>query len=206
MDLLLQNQIIAGQNTQLPPTASMTGALRVAEAQGRYFDSAIRGHCFWAASQAATTWSVALNTTHTGFVLSNPRASGVYLVPLFASFALSVAPAGIAPISLFAGNTPDGIVAHTTPLVEYPTLLDSDQGTGIGNADAAATLVGTPRWIFPIMGGFTAAALPSPPPPWVDLGGIFIVPPGAYIGIGALTAVVGFASMLWEEVPIPNGR
>ena len=206
MDMLLQNRIIGAQNTQFPPTASMTGGLRVALAQGRYFDGTVRGHTFWAASQAATTWSVALNATHTGFVLSNPRASGVYLVPLLASFALSVAPAGIAPMQFFAGNTSDGITTHTTPLVEYPTLLDSDQGTGIGNADAAATLVGTPRWILPFMGGFTAAALPSTSPSVIDLGGIFVIPPGAYMGIGALTAVVGFAGMVWEEVPIPNGR
>lgn len=206
MEMLLQNELIGGQNTTFPPTASMTGALRAALTQGRYFDGAVRGRTFWAANQTATAWSVALNATHTGFVLSNPRASGVYLVPILASFALSVAPAGIAPMQFFAGNTADGITAHTTPLVEYPTLLDSDQGTGVGNADAAATLVGTPRWILPFMGGFTAGALPATGPAIIDLGGSFIIPPGAYMGIGALTAVTGFAAMIWEEVPIPNGR
>lgn len=202
MSTMVKGPQFGQQGSQNPLTGGFSGAQRVMNAHGRHLDAALARRTFWAANQTATTWSVALNTTHTGFVLSNPRASGVNLVPLFAGFALSVAPAGIASIGLFAGNSADGIVTHTTPLVEYPTMLDSDQGTGVGNADAAATLVGTPRWILPLMSGFTAGALPSTSPNLLPLEGVFVVPPGAYIGLGALTAAVGFGAMVWEEIPI----
>jgi hypothetical protein len=39
-----------------------------------------------------------------------------------------------------------------------------------------------------LMGGFTAAALPSTSPALIDLAGMWVVPPGGFIAIGALTA------------------
>lgn len=203
--LMLRGPTYGGAGTGAPFRADGTGAQVVADAHGRYAEASRRGQAFFAASQAATTWSVALAATHTGFVLSNPANSRVNLEPLLASFALSVAPAAIAHIGLFGGWLAAGLTAHTTPLMPLSTFLNQDISTGQGKADGAATLPGTPRWLLPLMGGFTAAALPSTSPAILDIGGIFTVPPGAYIGIGALTAVVGFAGMTWEEVPIISG-
>ena len=200
-DQRFRGTLLGGPGTSVPPTATLTGAERVGLAQGRYFDAAYNRKLFWAASQAATTWSVALATTHTGFVNSNPANSQVNLSPLLASFALSVAPAGIAHISLFSGWTAGGITAHTTPLDVLSTYLN-DGGGGVGKADGAATLVGTPRYGLPIMGGFTAGALHGTSPSLLDLGGAFLVPPGGYFGLAALTAVIGFAGIVWEEIPI----
>lgn len=159
-----------------------------------------QGTVYYAANQTATTWSVALNTTHTGLVVYNPAASGVNLVILKASFALSVAPAAIAHIGLFTGYIAAGIVTHTTPLT--PVNCYTGGAAGLGGADAAATLVGTPTWAMPIMGGFTAAALPSTSPSVIDVDGAIVVRPGGYCGIGALTAVVGFGSIMWKQVAI----
>lgn len=197
----LRGPLYGPQGTPVPGTATFTAAERVGLAQGRYFDSAYNRRLYWAANQAATTWSVALNTTHTGFVLSNPANSSVQLSPLLTSFALSVAPAGIAHISLAAGWAATGITSHTTPLEVFSTVLN-DGGGGVGKADAAATLVGTPRYLMPCMGGFTAGALPSTSPALLDIGGAYLIPPGGYLAIVALTVVVGFAALVWEEIPL----
>lgn len=165
-----------------------------------YEHNAIAQDIFYAANQTATTWSVALNATHTGFVVSNPLTSNKNLVILKASFAFSVAPAAISHIGLFGGYSSTGIIVHTTPLIPACTTIGRPGGYAL--ADSAATLVGTPTWLMPIMGGFTAAALPATTPSIVDIGGAIIVPPGSYIGIGALTASVGFAGLWWKEIDI----
>ena len=200
-DQRIRGPLVGGLGSAVPGTATLTGAERVGLAQGRYFDAAWNRAVFWAASQAATAWSVALNTTHTGLVLSNPRNSRVLLSPLFASFALSVAPVAISHLSLFSGWAQGGITVHTTPLGTFSTVIDDGSGS-VGLADAAATLVGTPRYTLPFMGGFTAGALPATTPSILDLGGAFLIPPGGYMGIAALTAVTGFGAIVWEEIPI----
>lgn len=191
---------LGGIGTAAPFRADVTGAQSVADAHGRYAEATRRQKVYGAASQAATTWSVALNTTHTGFVVYNPVASGVNLEILQASFALSVAPVAIAHVGLFSGFLAAGIATHTTALTPFNTYVGG--AVGYGRADAAATLVGTPIWMMPMMSGFTAGALFATTPAIVDVGGSIVVPPGGYCGIGALTAVIGFAGMFWEEVPI----
>jgi hypothetical protein len=200
--LMLRGPSFGGQGTGAPFRADGTGAQAVADAHGRYAEATRRAQAFFACNQAATAVSVALATTYTGIVLSNPASSKVNLELLLASFALSVAPAAIAPLLLFGGWASTGLVTHTTPLTALSTMLNQDQATGSGKADAAATLVGTPRWVLPIMGGFTAAALPGTSPAILDVAGAIVVPPGGYVGIGALTAVTGFGGLLWEETPV----
>lgn len=167
--------------------------------QPRYFEQSSRQRVFAAASQAAQAISVALTTTYTGLCLSNPIQSSVVLVPLQVGLALSVAPAAIAPIGLIGGYSATTDVTHTTPLTPMQGLIKG--GAGVAKADAAATIP-TPVWLQQLMGGFTAAALPSASPSLIDLGGVWIVPPGGFIAIGALTAVTGLWSMNWMELPI----
>lgn len=201
MDQMIRGALLGGKGTSVPHTATVHGAERVALTLGRYTDAALDRRVYRAANQAAQAWTVALATTYTGIVLSNPFNSGVNLVPLFAGFALSVAPAAVASIGFFGGYSPTAVI-HTTPLDVLSTMLDQEQSTAVGKVDSAATLPGTPRWLLPFMGGFTAAALPATSPAPMDLGGIFVVPPGAYFGIAALTVVTGFGGLVWEEVPI----
>lgn len=200
--MMIRGVQYGGIGTFTPRTASQTGAQRVAFGDAPYFDLAHRGQIYWAANQAATAWSVALATTYTGIVVSNPTRSMVDLVILRAGFALSVAPAAIAHMGFFGGFATAGITVHTTPLDVYNAKIFGSSGSGnAGKADAAATLVGTPLWMLPFMGGFTAGALPSTTPAMLDLAGMFIVPPGGYFGIGALTAVTGFGGLVWAEIP-----
>ena len=141
-----------------------------------------------------------MNTTHTGFVVSNPAASEVNLSILQASFALSAAPVAISHIGLFGGYTALGLTVHTTPLTPACTYLGGDAGSA--KADGAATLPAGSAWLMPIMGGFTAGTLHGTSPTIIDIGGSIIVPPGGWVGIAALTAVVGFAGMIWEEIEV----
>lgn len=199
--MMLRGAQYGGRGTFTPRTASQSGAQRIAQGDAPFFDAVHNGNVFWAANQVATAWSVALTTTFTGIVVSNPARSKVDLVMLAAGFALSVAPAGIASMGFIGGYSNNGITAHTTPLTPLNAYLNQDQATGMGKADAAATLVGTPYWLLPFMGGFTAGALPATSPAWVRIDGLWIIPPGGYFGIGALTAVTGFGGLVWEEVP-----
>jgi hypothetical protein len=178
--------------------SSKDSSIVVSQSHGKYYEGSSRGKMFYAANQTATTWSVALNATHTGLVVSNPSGSTVDLAIKQVSFGLSVAPAAIAHIGVFGGYLAAGITTHTTPLTPASCYIGSPAGTA--KADAAATLVGTPVWLMPIMGGFTAAALPSTSPVVIDIDGMFVVPPGGYFGIGALTAVIGFGAIAWEEI------
>lgn len=176
-----------------------TGAIVGAALHGKYFESTTRGKVFCAASTAATTWSVALTATYTGLCISNPAGSAVDLVPLQVGFALSVAPVAIASIHLIGGYTAAGVVTHTTALATQSTRLDGIVSPAIAKADAAATIV-VPLYLMPLVGGFTAGALFGTSPTVVDLNGAFVIPPGGWMGIGALTAVIGFGSFVWEEV------
>lgn len=176
-----------------------TGEMIVSELHGRYYETTLRGRNFSAANQAAQAVSVALATTYTGILLYNPPNSGFNLVPNKVKFALSAAPAAIASIMLLNGfSATGGVTAQTTALSPTQNLIGGPKGVGI--ALSAATIL-TPTWLFPLYDGFTASALPAPTLP-VDLEGNFIIPPGGFIGIGALTAVTGFGGISWEEVPI----
>lgn len=181
----------------------MTGAQVIADAHGRYAEAARRGNLFIAHNVAAQAISVALATAYTGLCISNPLGNTKNLELLGAGLALSVAPAAIASIHLIGGYSAIANVVHTVALAA-PGIQNALLGIGpasTAKADSSATIP-TPGYLFPLMGGFTAAALPSSPLTWVDLAGLFVVPPGGFVCLGALTAVTGFSAFAWEETPI----
>jgi hypothetical protein len=194
---------IGGTGTATPFRADMTGAQVVADAHGRYAEAARRGSLFIAHNVAAQAISVALATTYTGLCISNPLGNTKNLELLGAGLALSVAPAAIASIHIIGGYSPTTSIVHTTPLAA-PGIQNCLLGTGApstAKADSAATIV-NPGYVLPLMGGFTAAALPSPPLVWYDVAGLLVLPPGAWVALGALTAVTGFSAFAWEETPV----
>ena len=185
--------------TTAPVRLGKAGELMVNFPNGKYFEPTRRGLRFYAANQAAVTTTVALNTTYTGLVVSNPAGASVDLVIDKCSWAFSVAPAAIATVGLFTGYSAAGIVTHTTPLTSIAGhYVGAPKGQAL--ADGAATLVGTPQWIMQLQNGFTAGALYSGVA-YVDLEGSVVIPPGGYLGIGTLTVAVGFGSIAWQEVP-----
>jgi hypothetical protein len=178
-------------------------ALVIADGHGRYWEAASRGYCFNASNVAAQAVSVALATTYTGLVISNPLGNTRNMVLLGCNYALSVAPAAIASLHLIAGYSATTNVTHTTPLAS-PGIQNNLLGVGVPStmkADSAATIV-NPNYLIPLGSGFTAAALYATTPMWIDLGGQFVIPPGGWVAIGALTAVTGFGGFTWQETVI----
>jgi len=186
---------------QAPQRQGNMGESIFSELHGRYYETCYRRALFNAATQAATTTTVALATTYTGLVLSNPVGSQVNLVLGKVGIALSVAPVAISALGLMVGYNSGTNVTHTTP--GTPRSLYFGVGaTGVGLVDTSATLPTAPVLVHPLMNGFTAGALPSAAPSLIDVEGGLILPPGAYAAIYSLTAVIGLFSFAWEEVPI----
>lgn len=176
------------------------GDLAVSELHGRYFEQGRYGNMFSAANQAAQAVSAALATTYTGLCLYNPVGSGVMLVPNKLKLALSVAPAAIATLGLIAGfAATGGVTVQTTKLTNQSSQIGSASG-GKGIALSAATIV-TPTWAFHLLDGATLTAFPAATGLF-DLEGLFQIMPGGFLALGALTAVTGLGSIVWEEVPI----
>jgi hypothetical protein len=182
-----------------PARSARTGEMLIQDTHGKYYEGSVRKAVFSGHTQTLTTWSAGTNTTCTGFILSNPAGSPVNLVPLQLSIVQTVSAATIIPYILFGGYAAAGIVTHTTALPVVSTFIGNVKG--YGNADSAATLVGSPQWLMPIQNGFYLGTSPATPG-LVDLMGSFVIPPGGYIGIGATAAVTGHAGMTWEEVLI----
>lgn len=185
-----------------PPAGTRTGDIRVSDAHGRYYEAASRGRLYIAHNTGAQAVSVALNTTYTGLCLSNPYGSGRNLVLLGCNYALSVAPAAIASLHLIGGFSVGTAVTHTTPITNnnWSTII-GNAGSSVAKVDSAATIP-TPVYVMAMGSGFTAAALYATTPGWIDIGGSIILQPGAFICWGALTAVTGFGSFMWEEIAI----
>jgi hypothetical protein len=195
--------ILASDGAVNPSRGDRTGALITSDAHGRYAEAARLGNLFSASNVAAQAVSVALTTTYTGLCISNPIGNTKNLAILGCNYALTVAPAGIASLHLIAGYSGTTNVTHTTPLAS-PGIQNNLIGTGApatAKADSAATIV-SPTYLIPLGSGFTAAALYATTPSWIDLGGQFVIPPGGWIAVGALTAVTGFGGFTWEEMPV----
>lgn len=196
---------VVGQQTladgsKAVPRLGNNGELIIGNLHGRYYEQVKRGNVFGASNQAAQAVSVALATTYTGLCLSNPLGSGKNLVLLSAGYALSVAPVAIASIHLIGGSSPSTDVVHTAAVTPKNMLLGNTNSPA-AKADSQATIP-TPVYLMSLMGGFTAGALPDSPNALFDIAGQLIIGPGGFVAIGALTAVTGFGSFTWEEVPI----
>ena len=180
-----------------------TGDLITTDGLPRYYEMASRGMIWTASNVAAQAVSVALATTYTGLCISNPAGNTKNLVMLSGQYALSVAPVAIASLHLIAGYSSAGVVTHTTPLAApgIQSSIINGAGGASAKADSAATVV-NPYYLMGLGSGFTAGALYATTPGLVDFGGQLIIPPGGWIAWGALTAVTGFGSFTWAEVPI----
>lgn len=191
----------AGDGSQLPLRQGKTGEMIVQTLHGRYYEQVVRGNVYGASNQAAQAVSVALATTYTGLCLSNPIGNNRNLVLLSVGYSLTVAPAAIASIHLIGSSSPSTDVTHTAAVTPRNMLL-GNSGTSSARVDSQATIP-TPIYLMSLMGGFTAGALPSSPNALFDIGGQVVIAPGGFVAIGALTAVTGFGSFVWEEVLIP---
>ena len=179
------------------------GQILADQVHGSMYEASRIGTLFFAANQAAVTTTVALATTYTGLCLYNPVGNNRDLIIRAINFKLSAAPAAITLIGIMGGYvSTGGVTAHTTPLVYGTAIWPCNMGstaTPTGLVDSAATIV-APKFVWPLVGGFTAAALYPDACAFVDAQGAWVLQPGAYAAIYTLTVSVGFGSILWEEV------
>jgi hypothetical protein len=178
------------------------GDLLNSELMGRYYANTFRQNHFHASVQAGVTSSVGLATTYTGLVVSNPLGSGKLMVPLMFSLAQSVINAAVNAIGLACGYSGSTNVTHTTPV----TPRNNYFGVGASPvclADVAATLPVAPFYTGPWVAD-SGTATTNPPGTNIDLGGLFVIPPGGWIMMAAIAASPASAlwpSFQWTEVP-----
>lgn len=186
-------------NEKGPFRQGQAGEIIASQLRGPYAEAAARGEIFTVANQAAVTTTVALATTYTGLCLANDAGSNVDLEILAAGFGLSVAPVAISALGLMGGV---GAVTHTTPIAAAAIRTTRIGAAGTHaettKVDGAATIP-TPTLLEVWQSGFTAGALPSPPAGLVPIDGRIVVPPGAFVAIYSLTAVIGFGFFQWRE-------
>src|SRR3990167_1396436 len=194
--------VVAADSQTVSGRADKTGAQVTSSIHGKYAESVLRGNVYSAANVAAKAVSVALTTTYTGLCVSNPAGSGKNLVMLAAQYAISVAEVAIATQHLIAGYSAAGVVTHTValPAPGVQNCFINGASDAVAGADTECTIV-NPFYLMPIRGGFTAGALGGPGTGnWIDLNGMFTIPPGGWIANGSLTATTGFAAFVWAEV------
>lgn len=168
-----------------------------------FLEQARLGKAYNCSTTGAVTLST-VSTTCTGLAISNPIGSGVDVIMWKAAFVPSTAPAGAAVVGLAVSP---GIQAtnntHTTPAVIHNAIANgSDASVGKALCDSAATLVGTPVWLWP-MASVVAASSITPTKYLEEINGSIILPPGTHLSFSYLTtAAVGIAAFSWVEVPV----
>jgi hypothetical protein len=180
----------------------------VADTHGRYQEATIRGAVNACVNSAAQALSLTGTTTYTGMVVYNTPNSGKNLVLLEAIYAptSTIVTSGGA-IILFSQA-----VAATLPTLTTTNVSTSPFSTFMGGGVASAakvasscTLAANPIFLRPL-----ASMQFSGTPATVQLaqvkdeiGGSIVIPPGAGVGIVAVTtAITGIAYLSWEEVPV----
>jgi hypothetical protein len=177
-----------------------SGAIRIIQQNGRYKDAIESDRLYSASNQAAQAVSVALATTYTGLMISNPLNSGFRISVRGIGIALTVAPAAIASLHLIGGFSASVNVVHTATLSPISCRLGSSS-PAVAKVDSQATIP-TPQYLMSLGSGFTAGALYGTTPAVIELDGMFTIDPGGFLGVGALTAVTGIFSAVWEEFEI----
>lgn len=185
-----------------------TGEAIVAAAHGVYHEPVSRGAVFNGAIAGQVT-TVGLATTYTGLVLSNPITSQVYLSLLQAGYNAIVAFAAGASIGLFTGYNLTTNVTHTAPVTPRNQKFVGAAGSGTGLLDSSATLPTAPTLNTVFGAGLTGAITTTPMglSGLINIDGLILLPPGAYVGFYTSTAsgTAGMAlSLTWEEIASVN--
>ena len=176
------------------------GGTVVQQIHGPHFLGAYNEHAFHAANLGAAgqTTTVALATTYTGLVLSNPVGSGVLLAVNDVGAAFNVVFPAAAFVGVFVGYHASTDVVHTTPLIAHSDKIGTG-GVGKAKVDSVATLPIAPH-VAHVFGSALASAAGDFEH---EFEGGFLLPSGAFMGLYTST-VSGTNAMLagldWEEI------
>jgi hypothetical protein len=176
----------------------------VNDLHGRYYEQTLRGNLFTA--HAIVTAPVIYTTAAgTGGPLLWNGSSTVRAAILAVGWGISTVTTVAAVIGLTGNNGQTAAPGSTT-------AVDSVKNCYMGAAAPACTAyrVGTPTSagnFFHPLGHLHTGALTvdTDGMHWVDIGGMFILPPGGWISFAAsatASTTVGNFGMVWEEVPI----
>lgn len=180
------------------------GDLITSQLHGRYYEQTLRGRLYTA--HAIVTAPVIYTTAAgTGGPLLWNGSTTHRAVILAVGWGLSTASAAAAILGLTGGTGQTAAPGSTT-------AIDSVKNCYLGGAASACTAyrVGTPSAagnFFHPLGDLNTGAVTTRPGSmnWVDLGGLFVIPPGGWIslaGSATATSAVINAGLIWEEVPI----
>ena len=171
------------------------------EYQGRYYSLAYAGKVFGTSLQSAIALST-LSATYTGLLIFNPQGSGINAAVLQCAVAVATAPAGVSNMHYEGTLTSQTTaVTNTTAVASFNTLFGNTSAAACGSS-RAATLPAAPVAVRALGGGPNATGSVTTPFIVDDLGGLFILGPGTYLGLGYLTTAVSVvASFHWSELP-----
>lgn len=150
---------------------------------------------------AGIVTTVALATTYTGLVLSNPVGSGVILDINDVAASFGVVFPALSYVGLMTGYSGTTDVTHTTPVTTAKCLKIGSVETSKAKLDSSATLTGTPV-LTQVFGHCLASAAGSFTH---ELNGSMILIPGAWVAIYTSTvsaAAALMASFTWDEIRI----
>jgi len=198
-----QNNHASGVN---PPAAmDRQGALLTSGLHGRYYEQVRRGNVFCARAivTAPVIFSTAAGTGGPLLYNGTSAASGVNLVLLGLSITSTVVTTVAAALGITGGPT-------TAP--GTTTAIDTSTNCLIGGAthQASAYRIGTPSaagtFFAPLASVHTGAlTVDNTNTAYIDLGGLFICPPGSFVSVAASTTastLVAQMALFWEEVPV----
>ena len=172
-------------------------------AHGQYAEASMRGNlfCAFAIVTAPVIWSTEAGTG--GPLLWN-GSSTVKANILAVGFGVTVVTTVAAALGLTGGPGQAAAPSSTTAIDSVSNML-------MGGAAPACTAyrVGTTvdnKFFYPLAHAHTGAlTVDTFGLGWIDLGGMFTVPPGSYISVAAsatATTLVVQCGMIWEEIPV----
>jgi hypothetical protein len=222
-DLQVRGPLLGGTGAPAPFTADITGAQRITDAHGRFFEAASRGFLFSAGMTVTSISNVTFTTATLGATgtpivgVWNPMNSGKNLSILQVRLQIvntAATTTGHAGLMWCTSVNQSAITTGITPLSRLS--LSSTGAVGKGYAGTALTgLSGSlvvqevsglsgmlPNYSFVQTAAGTVATIPSN----IDnIDGAFVVPPGGVLALLCTTtpvAVSAASSIMWEEIPI----
>lgn len=188
-----------------PLRLNKDGAVVTSDGHGRYTEGVARGQVFAACNSAAQALSLTGTTTYTGLVVFNPPASGKNLYILEVLFAGTIVATGVGGILLFSqaiATTTPALTSTNASTSPFSTLIGGGAAP-VGKSGSSCTLAANPIFLRPLISNPWITGTDIPLYCKDEIGGSIAIPPGAGVGIVALTtATTGLGYISWEEVSI----
>jgi hypothetical protein len=185
------------------PRATKESAFVIQNLHGQYYEQAARGNLYMARAivTAPVIFTTAAGTG--GPLLWNPPGSGINASILAVSWGTSVVTTVAAVLGLTGGTGQTAAPTSTTAIDSITNCLIGG-GSPACSTFRVGTTVAAGTFLMPFGDLHTGAlTVDNNGVHWVDIGGLMIVPPGAWCSISAsatATTTVGNFGMVWEEV------